>query len=349
MNYQQTLDKMKKSFVKFYRDYGNHKWSSDPKTMAVLIRCLLNANLEDGYFCGHLIKRGSFATSLSALSKQCGVSVQSIRTALSRLKIDKIIDIETVKNQHAPNTISNTLPTSNQQGTNTLPTQGFTIVTLCDSDIYNDLQDVHQQGINTPPTNNQHTPNTDSNTLPTRIKEQEYREEERELDKSNSSSDLPSDAAPSHDLDDNIGYAALAEYWNNTTKGVWGKIRDIKNDRRNRVRARIREHGKQTFATAIKMATDSQFLRDKKWFSFDWMIRPNNFDKLISGNYNHDDKQSIAVNVSRTGHRLGVDEFLRPNGSRTYGSGRVTIPDDAPPRPGEKFTWDAQSKNWICF
>lgn len=84
---------MNREFVNLYREYGSHQWSNDPNTMAVLIRCLLNANIKDVYFCGQLIRAGSFATSLSLLSKQCGVSIRSVRTALNRLVDDAIIEI----------------------------------------------------------------------------------------------------------------------------------------------------------------------------------------------------------------------------------------------------------------
>lgn len=44
---------------------------------------------------------------------------------------------------------------------------------------------------------------------------------------------------------------------------------------------------------------------------------------------------------------LGVGEWIDAYGRRTYGSGKATIPEDAPPRPGDKYTWDAATKSWI--
>lgn len=103
---------MEKGFVKLYRDYDSHKWNTDPNTMAVLIRCLLNANINDSYFEGHLVPKGSFATSVSILSKQTGVKQNAIRTALNRLTTDKVLNIQ--------------------------PTNRFTIITVCNYEYYKD-------------------------------------------------------------------------------------------------------------------------------------------------------------------------------------------------------------------
>lgn len=92
---------------------------------------------------------------------------------------------------------------------------------------------------------------------------------------------------------DGIDYKRLAEYWNEKTQCRFGRLLTIENNRRKMVRARIASHGKQAFVTAIDKAASSEYLASVSWFNFDWMIRPNNFDKLISGNY---DKQNSESN-----------------------------------------------------
>ena len=94
-------------------------------------------------------------------------------------------------------------------------------------------------------------------------------------------------ALPSEEKEEKIDYERLKAYWNERTGGRWSKLVDIKNDRRKRVHARIAEHGKAIFMQAIEKAVASDYLKDATWFNFDWMIRPNNFDKLISGNYDN--------------------------------------------------------------
>jgi hypothetical protein len=119
---------MEKEYVRLNREYDSHKWITDPNTIAVLIRCLLNANTNDTFFEGHLISKGSFATSVSLLSKQTGVKQNAIRTALKRLTTDKVITIQ--------------------------PTNRFTIITVCEYGYYNDLPQTKVETTNKQLTNN---------------------------------------------------------------------------------------------------------------------------------------------------------------------------------------------------
>lgn len=133
-------------------------------------------------------------------------------------------------------------------------------------------------------------------------------------------SDLPSDAS-SDALEEKkieeekIDYQKLIAFWNEQTKGRWGTLRNIENNRRKMVRARIRVHGKEVFAEAILKACASDFLSTAQWFSFDWLILPNNFDKVISGNYDNKIIPNNGNNITST------------NGT-TNGTGAVTRPQN---------------------
>ena len=148
--------------------------------------------------------------------------------------------------------------------------------------------------------------------------------------------------------DEAINYDGLIKYWNEQTKGVWGKLNNIENNRKKMVRARIREHGKKSFMQAILMACQSSYLRGQTWFNFDWMIKPNNFDKLISGNYNHEEQAQQQLEVNKT--RLGYNEAIDEQGNRYYlqgyGKHKVIVPMDAPPRPSETMFWSNFTKSW---
>lgn len=48
------------------------------------------------------------------------------------------------------------------------------------------------------------------------------------------------------------------------------------------------------------------------------------------------------------GVEFGVGEFM-DNGRRTYGTGKATIPMNAPPRPSEKHCWNASTEQWIIL
>lgn len=46
--------------------------------------------------------------------------------------------------------------------------------------------------------------------------------------------------------------------------------------------------------------------------------------------------------------KLGCDERIE-NGRRTYGTGKATIPFDAPPRPSAQYAWNETTKQWIIL
>ena len=82
-----------------------------------------------------------------------------------------------------------------------------------------------------------------------------------------------------------VDYAELIKFWNTVTKGVFGYLRNIENKRRQMTRARIRENGYDQFLQAIRNAAASEFLHSAPWFSYDWMICPNNFVKVLEDKY----------------------------------------------------------------
>ena len=61
------------------------------------------------------------------------------------------------------------------------------------------------------------------------------------------------------------------------------------------VKARVREYGMEAMITAIKNISKSSFLQgknDRGWvITFDWFIKPNNFTKVLEGNYNDRGKE----------------------------------------------------------
>lgn len=145
---------MKNGFVKFYRDYENHRWFSDPNTVAVLVRCLLNANLSESYFEGQIIPKGSFATSIASLSAQTGVKQNAIRTALNRLTTDKVITIK--------------------------PTNRFTIVSICGFDDCDAPETSSPQTTSKQPTSN---PQTNVQAVSKQHIQKLTTEKEKELEK----------------------------------------------------------------------------------------------------------------------------------------------------------------------
>lgn len=99
-----------------------------------------------------------------------------------------------------------------------------------------------------------------------------------------------------------IDYKKLIEFFNIETKGVFGEVRyPISSKRQDSIRARIREHGKEAFVEMVRKAANSEFLKgnNNRGFqaTFDWIIRPNNFQKIIEGNYDNRNKEDKRINT----------------------------------------------------
>ena len=70
------------------------------------------------------------------------------------------------------------------------------------------------------------------------------------------------------------------------------QVRQINNQRSEWLMARVKEYGKDAIFEMIDKAAASNFLngRNGRGFvaTFDWLMRPNNFPKVIDGNYDND-------------------------------------------------------------
>ena len=88
-----------------------------------------------------------------------------------------------------------------------------------------------------------------------------------------------------------INWQNLVAFWNETTAGSFPPITNIENKRRQMTQARIAEYGKEKFIEAIERAVRSDFLRGQNsrgfTLTYDWLIRPNNFPKVLEGNYDN--------------------------------------------------------------
>jgi hypothetical protein len=88
------------------------------------------------------------------------------------------------------------------------------------------------------------------------------------------------------------------------------KVTIVKNGskREKMLHARIAEFGLEKVLDAIRTAASSAFLKSSSWFSFDWLICPNNFVKVIEGNYQEHAKPAAATKNSAAEE---LDDFYR--------------------------------------
>ena len=75
---------------------------------------------------------------------------------------------------------------------------------------------------------------------------------------------------------------------------VIAKVRIIQGNREKQLKARIKQYGEESVCEAVTKATLSPFLNGQKGFiaSIDWILKPNNFPKILEGNY---DKRETSV------------------------------------------------------
>lgn len=148
----------------------------------------------------------------------------------------------------------------------------------------------------------------------------------------------------------------VIKLWNEICTSL-PKVMRLSDARRDKVKARLREWGDTDPKKMLDNARSlflrierSDFLtgRSGKWkgASFDWIFDSrNNWIKVMEGNY--DNVRGGVSDASSSTNCLGVGEYIDGNGNRTYGSGKAIIPQDAPPRPSARHSWNASNNQWI--
>lgn len=118
-------------WLSLHRAYLEWEWYDDHNVSRVFLHCLLKANYKDKRYKGKVIKRGSFITGRDILAAEVGLSVQSLRTSLDKLKSTSELTIKTTpkgteiqvnnyeKYQQVTSELTSNQPASNQQVTTT--------------------------------------------------------------------------------------------------------------------------------------------------------------------------------------------------------------------------------------
>lgn len=120
-------------WVKTFRKIKDWEWYTDSNMVHLLLHLVLSANHEPKRWKGVDVKRGQLVVGLHSLSKQTGISVQRLRTCLTRLEKTGEINKE-----------------SNKQ---------FTLITICNYEHYQERKDTTNKASNNQATNDQQTIN----------------------------------------------------------------------------------------------------------------------------------------------------------------------------------------------
>ena len=73
-------------YIKIFRQIKDWAHFQEPSVLLVWLWLLVSVNFKDGYFHGKLVKKGEIITSFRKISEETGLSVNTIRTCLDKLK-----------------------------------------------------------------------------------------------------------------------------------------------------------------------------------------------------------------------------------------------------------------------
>lgn len=253
---------------------------STPQQKCILVTLLLMVNRDEKewewkgrkYVC----QPGQVITSLGQIANTAGidVSIQNVRTALLRFEKYEFLTSESTNRNR--------------------------LITICNWDSYQGFKNIDNKATNKQLTSSQQAANKQLTT--------------NNNNNNNNNNNINTDVFISvREVEplphaENVDYTKLANWFNETTKGVFGYLRlPFSARRKEMIRSRIREYGKETFHETIGKACKSDFLKGsggRDWkASFDWMIKPTNFEKILSGNFdnrnNKNDKSGLTEDLAR--------------------------------------------------
>ena len=230
-------------------------------------------------------RRGELVASQRFLSKRWQWSEKKVRGFMSKLRKNKMVETET--------------------------RSGVTIVRLVNYDKYNFTpqdapKDAAKGALNDLFDNELDTQRAQQGAQQRAQPANKGREKGANLNKGNNlnlspslcSGDLspgetPCDAEPPDKKQkDEIDFKAFLQFFNKTVKGSHiPEIRILTDRRKEMLNARLKEYDKQALVEVVQKAADSNFLNgggDKPFVAtFDWIFRPNNFPKVLEGNYDN--------------------------------------------------------------
>lgn len=251
-----------KEFIKVYRKLIEWEWYTDTNTKSLFIHCLLRANWKPGSWKGIHYNAGEFITSLPSLSAETGLSIQQVRTSLNRLFSTGELTCRTTDNVTGKKLTRNRIITVNNWDS------------YQESNSQNNSQNNIQS--NSHPTGLQQATNRQ---LTADIRSIEYIRTKEEKNKNTLSVDVQS----------------LCAKWNDL--GLKKKIKTITSTREKKVHTLIDAYGMGTVIDTMDKICKSKFLSTESsngWnITFDWFINPDNFLKVMEGQYDACDSETL--------------------------------------------------------
>jgi len=253
---------MSKGWISLHRQiWDNWVWKEKPFSKGqAWVDLLLMANHEDKKaLIGNkliTVKRGSHITSIRKLCDRWGWSNTKVRSFLSLLEQDGMIDVKS----DTKKTTLTIVNYSDYQDMNTTK---------------NDTETPQKRHRNTTKTTQKHTNNNVNN--------------ENNVNKDNKEYILSSDDNPKSQK---IPYQDITNMYNHTCKSL-PSVKIVNDSRRRAIKASWNKYKQDisVFKEVFKKAQASDFLsgRSGKWTNcnFDWLINSNNMLKVLEGTYDN--------------------------------------------------------------
>lgn len=310
---------MNDGWIKSYRKTLDWEWFRDVNTAHFFQYCQLKANNKNGKWRGIEVKRGSFLSSLETMSVESGLSVQSVRTA--KAKLESTGEITSIS------------------------TNQYTIITICNYDIYQQNTKVVQQ---TEQQAEQHAEQQADQQAEQHATQQQTRREDvvegkeekkysddarvrvREGEFATPTGQATPQAGGQGDQSDTFHAEYRAELAGQTENAIRAQ-RVLKLSAEEVVKLLDEYHDKQKLNGSVYTSR-----RDYRQHFIMWA------EKRVASKQQ---KEQAASN----GIRLGCEEWIDENGRRTYGTGKFTVPNDAPPRPSVKHVWVNSDRQWTIL
>lgn len=225
--------------------------NSTPEQKTILITLLLMANHEPNQWewkgKKYIVKSGEFITSLEKIVAKCGkgITTQNVRSALKRFEKLQFLTNESTKQNR--------------------------LIKIENWSLYQDEENQPNKATNKEVTNDQQRPNKEVTT---------NKNDKNDKNDKNILNILSNDKI----------FVPLIQKWNELPDTI-SKISTLKKDtqRFKMLSQRINEYGTDKVLEAIEKIKQSSFLlgqNNSGWtITFEWFVRPNNFIKVLEGNY----------------------------------------------------------------
>jgi len=124
-----------------------------------------------------------------------------------------------------------------------------------------------------------------------------------------------------------LDFARLLDFFNSQLKknnSLIPSIKQLSDARKKTLKARAREYGKEALVKVFQKASVSDFLNGKNdrsfTASFDWLLKPTNFPKVLEGNYDNPvkdkPKDTITSNVNGLIEQVKQEQQQREEADR---------------------------------